>query len=105
MNAFSVADFNAGLLHATPEIFLGSAACALLMLDLFISEPQQRRWTGLLAVLSLLVTAVLAAVHPSAGKVIALGGMFELDRMAQVLKIVTLLTVAVVFVYSTDYLK
>ena len=35
----------------------------------------------------------------------ALGGLFELDRMAQVLKVVTLLTVAVVFVYSTDYLK
>jgi NADH-quinone oxidoreductase subunit N len=28
-----------------------------------------------------------------------------LDRMAQVLKVMTLLTVAVVFVYSTDYLK
>ena len=35
----------------------------------------------------------------------ALGGLFELDRMAQVLKVVTLLTVAVVFVYSTDYLQ
>ncbi len=35
----------------------------------------------------------------------ALGGLYELDRMAQVLKVVTLLTVAVVFVYSTDYLK
>jgi NADH-quinone oxidoreductase subunit N len=31
--------------------------------------------------------------------------MFELDRLAQVLKVVTLLTVTVVFVYSTDYLK
>jgi NADH-quinone oxidoreductase subunit N len=39
------------------------------------------------------------------GRVVALGGLFELDRMAQVLKIVTLLAVAVVFVYSTDYLK
>jgi NADH-quinone oxidoreductase subunit N len=38
-------------------------------------------------------------------KIVALGGLFELDRMAQVLKIVTLLTVAAVFVYSTDYLR
>jgi NADH:ubiquinone oxidoreductase subunit 2 (subunit N) len=38
-------------------------------------------------------------------RVVALGGLFELDRMAQVLKVVTLLTVAVVFVYSTDYLR
>ena len=32
-------------------------------------------------------------------------GLFELDRMAQVLKVAMLLTVAVVFVYSTDYLR
>jgi NADH-quinone oxidoreductase subunit N len=38
-------------------------------------------------------------------RVLALGGLFELDRLAQVLKVVTLLTVAVVFVYSTDYLR
>jgi len=38
-------------------------------------------------------------------RVVVLGGMFELDRMAQILKVVSLLTVAVVFVYSTDYLK
>jgi NADH-quinone oxidoreductase subunit N len=75
------------------------------MLDLFITDAQQRRWTGSLAVISLIVTAVLAAVHPITGKIVALGGLFELDRMAQVLKIVTLLTVAVVFVYSADYLK
>jgi NADH-quinone oxidoreductase subunit N len=105
MNGFSVADFNSGLIHATPEIFLGAAACALLMLDLFLTDAQQRRWTGLLAVIGLIVTAVLAALHPITGRIVALGGLFELDRMAQVLKIVTLLTVAVVFVYSTDYLR
>ena len=51
------------------------------------------------------MTAVLVAVQPVAAKIVALGGLFELDRMAQVLKVVTLLTVAVVFVYSTDYLR
>jgi NADH-quinone oxidoreductase subunit N len=44
-------------------------------------------------------------VQPLSGKIVALGGLFELDRMAQVLKVVTLVTVAVVFVYSTDYLQ
>jgi NADH-quinone oxidoreductase subunit N len=43
--------------------------------------------------------------QPVSAKVVALGGLFELDRMAQVLKVVTLLTVAAVFVYSTDYLR
>jgi len=101
---FSVSQFNAGLLYASPEIFLGLAASAILMLDLLLSDAQ-RRWIGTLSVVSLLVTAVLAAMQPVSVKIVALGGLFELDRMAQVLDVVTLLTVAVVFVYSADYLK
>src|SRR6202167_4810942 len=104
MNGFNVAEFNAGLHYATPEIFLGLAACAILLLDLVLDDSR-RSWTGVLAVLALLVTAVLSAVQPVSERVVALGGLFELDRMAQGLKVVTLLTVAVVFVYSTDYLR
>src|SRR5580692_1792051 len=101
---FSVGQFSAGLVYASPEIFLGLAACAILMLDLLLNDAQ-RRWTGAFAIVSLFITAALVGLQPAAEKVVALGGLFELDRMAQVLKIVTLLTVAVVFVYSTDYLK
>src|SRR5712672_4504173 len=101
---FSVSQFNSGLIYACPEIFLGLAACAILMLDLLLNDAQ-RRWTGVLAVISLGITAVLAVATPVSTRVVALGGLFELDRMAQVLKVVTLLTVAAVFVYSTDYLR
>ncbi|HEX4177038.1 MAG TPA: NADH-quinone oxidoreductase subunit NuoN, partial [Rhizomicrobium sp.] len=101
---FSVSQFNVGLIYACPEIFLGLAACALLMLDLLLNDSQ-RRWNGVLAVISLVLTAVLVAMQPISTKIVALGGLFELDRMAQVLKLVTLLTVAAVFVYSTDYLQ
>ena len=107
MNAlaqFSVSQFNAGLIHAWPEIYLGLAACAILMLDLLLNDAQ-RRWTGGLAVITLIITAMLVAVQPVTVKFVGLGGLFEMDRMAQVLKVVTLLTVAVVFVYSTDYLQ
>jgi NADH-quinone oxidoreductase subunit N len=105
MNAvFNPTVFNQGLNLAAPEIFLGLAACIILMLDLVISDAQ-RHWTSVLSVISLLITAVLAASEPVTGRVVALAGMFELDRMAQVLKVVTLIVVAVVFVYSTDYLK
>src|SRR5580692_996737 len=104
MYPFNVAEFNAGLYYATPEIFLSLAACALLMLDLFLSDSG-RRWNGALAVLAVLVTAFMAAMQPVPTRVVALGGLFELDRMAQALKVVTLLTVAVVFVYSTEYLQ
>ena len=101
---FNASFFNAGLVYARPEIFLTVAACAILMLDLLLTDAQ-RRWTGILAVISLCGTAALVVAQPLSTKVVALGGLFELDRMAQVLKVVTLLTVAVVFVYSTDYLR
>ncbi|MDP9015127.1 MAG: NADH-quinone oxidoreductase subunit NuoN [Pseudomonadota bacterium] len=104
MNSFSVAEYNLTLGLAAPEIFLSLAACVILMADLLLPE-EQRQTTGVLAVISLLVTAGLTLAEPVSAKVVALGGLFELDRMAQVLKIVTLLTVAVVFVYSTDYLR
>src|SRR5467141_1478575 len=73
---FSASQFNTGLLYACPEIFLALAACAILMLDLLLNDAQ-RRWTGVLAVISLGITAVLVCVQP----------------------------VSVVFVYSTDYLR
>jgi NADH-quinone oxidoreductase subunit N len=102
---FSASQFNTGLIYACPEIFLGLAACAILMLDLLLNDAQ-RRWTGVLAVISLGIAAMLVCVQqPSTSRIVALGGLFELDRMAQVLKVVTLVIVAVVFVYSTDYLQ
>jgi NADH-quinone oxidoreductase subunit N len=102
--SFNPSFFNAGLFYARPEIFLGLAACFILLLDLVLSD-KQRRWTGVLAVISLLVAAVLVAMEQVTGRVVALGGLFELDRMAQILKAVMLLTVAVLFIYSTDYLE
>ncbi len=104
MNAFNVAEFNASIIYARPEIFLGLAASAILMLDLVIGDAR-RHWTGVLAVLSLLITAGLVAVQPLGGRILAMAEMFELDRMAQVLKLATLLVVAVVFIYSTEYLR
>jgi NADH-quinone oxidoreductase subunit N len=106
MNAgsFNPSYFVQGLSYAGPEIFLGLAACAILLLDLMLNDSQRQR-TGVLAVASLAVTAVLVAVAPVTGRIVALGGLYELDPMAQVLKIVTLIIVAAVFVYSTDYLR
>ena len=102
---FNPSSFNAGLIYAWPEIFLGLAACAILMLDLLLNDAQ-RRWIGTLSVITLVITTMLVLVqHSPTYRIVALGGLFELDRMAQVLKIATLVIVAAVFVYSTDYLQ
>ena len=55
---FSVSQFNTELVYACPEIFLGLAACAILMLDLLLNDAQ-RHWTGVLAVISVLITGVV----------------------------------------------
>lgn len=104
MNAFSVADFNAGLGLAAPEMFLGVMACVLLLADLMLPD-RQRAWTGILSLAVLLIDAAMIMIEPVSTRMVVLGGMFEIDRMAQLLKFVTLVTVAVVFVYSTDYLR
>jgi NADH-quinone oxidoreductase subunit N len=104
MIPFTVNDYEASLHYALPEIFLGLAACAILLLDLFVAGPN-RRWTGVLAVIALLVTAALVTVQPLDSPVLALGEMYQLDRMAQILKVAVLVIVAVVFVYSIDYLR
>ena len=104
MNAFSVAAFNSGLNLAAPEIFLALAGCAILLLDLLITDTR-RHWTAALSIAALLVTAVLAAGVEVNGPVTALGGMFLVDAMSQALKVVALVIVAVVFVYSVEYMR
>ena len=73
------------------------------MLDLLLRDSQ-RHWTGVLAVLALLVTAVLTVATPVSTRIVALGGLFGGTDGAGV-ESLTLLTVAMVFVYSTDYLR
>ena len=104
MNVFSVADFNSGLGLAAPEIFLGLGACAILLLDLLIGD-ERRHWIAVISVVTLLITAAIAIMVPVSGRMIALGGMFEIDAMSQVLKVVALVTVAIVFVYSVEYMR
>jgi NADH-quinone oxidoreductase subunit N len=102
--SFNPSLFVQGLGYAAPEIFLGLAACAILLLDLLLSDAR-RRLGEVLSVISLGVTALLIVIQPVTGRVVALGGLYELDPMAQVLKVVTLIVVMAVFVYSTDYLR
>src|SRR5260370_14493283 len=101
---FSASQFNSGLLYACPEIFLGLAACAILMLDLLLNDAQ-RRWTGVLAVISLGITAVLVCVQPLPVKIVPLGGLFELVWLALVLKSLTLLAGDSVMISSPHYIK
>jgi len=104
MNAFHTQGFINELALLQPEIFLGCAACAILLIDLFLAQAS-RGISSALAILTVLISAALVMAQPWTAHTVALGGMFVLDPLAQVLKVVTLILVAAVFIYSGDYLK
>ncbi len=98
MNPISPNDFAL----AAPEMVLLGGTCLILLLDLFLSD-RQRQATYFLSLLTLALTAALVAGLPD-GRHLGFNGMFVVDGVARLLKLVATGTVAVVFVYSRDYL-
>lgn len=89
---------------AWPEIFLLSMTCLLLVVDVFLKQSQ-RNASYLIAQFTLLGTLVLTWVNMTTERVEAFNGTFVVDPLADVLKIFICIVVALVFVYSRDYLK
>jgi NADH-quinone oxidoreductase subunit N len=98
MNPISAVDFAL----VQPEMVLLGGASLMLLLDLFLSD-RQRQVTYLLGLATLALAAVQVAALPEV-RYAAFGGMFVVDGVARLLKLVCCATVAVVFVYSRDYL-
>ncbi len=98
MNPTSAIDF----VLAAPEIMLLGATCVVLLIDLFLSD-RHRQVTYFLCLLTLALTALLVAGLP-ADRHVGFNGMFVVDGVARLLKLVATGTVATVFVYSRDYL-
>ncbi len=94
----------ASLAPAGAEIFLLTAACLVLLFDAFAGESG-RRVTPLLAIASLVVTALIAARGWGGEATVTLGGHFIDDPLASLLKVVTCLAGAAVFVYSRGYVE
>jgi NADH-quinone oxidoreductase subunit N len=91
-------------LHALlPEIFMCSAAFALLMVDLFLA-PQRRGLIHFLALLVLVAAAVLTA-RDMGPPLSAFNGMFVRDTAADVLKLGVFAVTAFAFVYAKPFLQ
>jgi len=89
---------------AWPEIFLLTMACVVLVVDVYLKD-EDRNVTYVLSQLSLLTTLVIIAFNMVETKTIAFNGTFISDAMGDVLKFFVVAIVAIVFVYSRDYLK
>jgi len=91
-------------LPAVPEMFLLGMICFILVVDVFISDAH-RLVTYWLSLASVAGTAWLTVAVAQQGSLLTFSGMFVNDAMGNVLKLFTYLIVAVVFIYSRDYLR
>ena len=94
----------AHLLGLAPEIFLASAACVVLLIDIFIKERYRLTTYGL-ALVSLLGTAALTLWGSQESAEILWSGGYIRDPMSDALKIATCLIAVMAFVYAKDYLR
>jgi len=88
---------------AAAEIFLVSAICLVLLVDVFLSD-EQRIITFRLSMLAIVGTAACSWYFAASESVIAFSGSVVADPVADVLKMFAYLVVALSFLYSRDYL-
>ena len=89
---------------AAAEIFVLTAVCVILVIDLLLTE--RTRWiTYVLSLLTLAGAAYMTVRYGVQVRTPALDGMFIADPMGDVLKLFTYGTVAVSFLYSREYLQ
>ena len=98
--AFVTPDFSPAL----AEIVLGFGLCLVLVADLYVSD-RRRDLTYLLTMATLVATAWAAGTTGLDGQQITFSGSFVADPMARLLKLVAIIGVAVVFLYSRAYLR
>ena len=91
-------------LPALPEIFLLGMTCFILLVDVFLSE-RHRIVTHWLSLATVAGTAWLTVAVAQQGSLLTFSGMFVNDAMGNVLKLFCYLSVAVVFLYSRDYMR
>ena len=95
---------NFNMQAAAAEIFLLSAICVILLVDVFLSDS--KRWiTYGLTMLTLAGCAFVTVNYAVDTRVTAFDGMFIADPMGDVLKLFTYGTVAVSLLYSREYLE
>ena len=90
---------------ASPEIALLSAACIVLVVDLFISDAR-RNVSYILTMLSLLIVAGIVWVFVSRNESLrAFGGMYVSDPMGNVLKLAAIICAGFMLVCAQSYAR
>jgi NADH-quinone oxidoreductase subunit N len=88
---------------AAPEIILLGLICAVMIADLFV-EDEEGRTTFWLSMASLAVVAIALYMTTPGEPIVAFYGAYVSDAFSQILKLATVLFVAISFLYARDYL-
>jgi len=89
---------------ASAEIFLLTAICAILLIDVFLGDS--KRWiTYALSLAALAGSAFVTVKYAVDTRVLAFHGTFIADPMGDVLKLSSYAAVAIAFLYSREYLQ
>jgi NADH-quinone oxidoreductase subunit N len=94
---------NLNLVAAYPEIFVLTAACVILLADLFISD-KQRIVTYMLSMLALVGAAWVTSRYGVTERTVTFHGSYVADAMGNVLKLSAYGATALSFLYSREYL-
>ena len=89
---------------AAPEMWVLGMACLVLVVDLLVSD-ERRLVSYVLALVTLAGAAALTLTHPNETTSFTLNGAYVADRLGDVLKLLTYVIGAVVFIYSPAYLR
>lgn len=89
---------------AAPEMVLLGLLCVVLLVDLFVTD-EQRDVTFWLSIATVAVTALTVVWTAPEGRVVTFSGSYVTDGLAQLLKLFSIVTVGVGFLYARDYLK
>jgi NADH-quinone oxidoreductase subunit N len=92
------------LYPALPELFVATAACLILLIDLF-AGPARRWLTAILTLLALVGSAILTYATFDGTPVLTFANSFIDDPMADFLKLVLDISVIGVLIYSRGYLE
>jgi NADH-quinone oxidoreductase subunit N len=95
----------ASIMPALPEIYFTAAICLVLLVDVFAGAAA-RRITPTLTLLVIAVGAALTLTYAQVQTAVEIfSGMYLADPLATVLKLFTMLFVAVALLYSRHYLE
>ncbi|MGH6609335.1 MAG: NADH:ubiquinone oxidoreductase subunit N, partial [Burkholderiaceae bacterium] len=88
-----------------PEIALLSAACIVLVADLFVSDARRNVTYGLTMLALLIVGAIVCVFLERSESVLAFGGMYVSDPMGHVLKLFAIICTGFMLVCAQSYAR